>query len=117
MNAKILSLAITSMMLILIVDLVRRKKLTFKYASGWFLVLFGAMALAFFEESVFVLSRALGFELPSNFIFFAGLSGFVVLSLLMTIFLCQQNQRNDKVAQKLGLLEEELERLKKRTEG
>lgn len=56
----------------------------------------------------------LGFELPSNFIFFALFCVFVFLSLLLTVFLCQQNSRNDVMAQKIALLEFELKELKKK---
>jgi hypothetical protein len=39
---------------------------------------------------------------------------FVFLSLLLTVFLCQQNSRNDVMAQKIALLEFELNELKKK---
>ena len=46
-------------------------------------------------------------------IFFALLCTFVVLGLLLTVFLCQQNNRNDKMAKKIGILELELRELRK----
>ena len=39
----------------------------------------------------------------------------VFLTLSLTIFLCQQNIRNDQMAQKIGLLEQEVEELKQKT--
>jgi hypothetical protein len=33
---------------------------------------------------------------------------------LLTVFLCQQNRRNDRMAQKIALLEDRLEQLEKK---
>lgn len=108
-----LALIIGVLMMGFIVDLVRREKLTFKYAFGWILVLIVGIVLVIFDNIVCAVAHYLGFTLPSNFIFFAGMSGFLFMSVLLTIFLCQQNERNDKMAQRIGLLEEEVERMKK----
>jgi hypothetical protein len=94
---------------------VRRRKLTFKYAVGWLFVSGGAIFFAVFYRLLFACAAWLGFELPSNFIFFFTLfCVFVFLSLLLTVFLCQQNNRNDVMAQKIALLEFELNELKKK---
>ena len=66
---------------------------------------------------IFHLASHLGFEVPSNFIFFCLMGAFVFLSLLLTVFLCQQNRRNDRMAQKIALLERDLLDLKTREPG
>jgi len=73
------------------------------------------MAIFFtvFDSFLFKIAYFFGFALPSNFIFFSLLSIFVFLSLLMTLFLCQQNRRNDIMAQKMAILEFEIEELKR----
>ncbi len=116
-NIKILVLGMAGLMLAMVLELVRREKLTFKYAAGWILVLILAVFLAIFEELLFNLSDWLGFQLTSNFIFFTLLSVFVFLCLLMTIFLCQQDNRNRFLAQKIALLEFELNELRKKLKG
>jgi len=105
MNVKILTILLASILFVLIIELIRRDKLTFKYALGWLLTSLVAITFAFFDNIVFALANLLGFELPSNFIFFSCLFCLVFLSLLLTIFLCQQNERNDRMIQKLALLE------------
>jgi hypothetical protein len=112
-SVKILSSLLALVLLAFIVELVRREKLTFKYAAGWLLVSCGGLLLSFFDGILFSLSRFLGFELLSNFIFFAMIGVFVFLSLLLTIMLCQQNIRNDRMAQKIGLLENRLEKIER----
>ena len=42
---------------------------------------------------------------------------FVFLSLLLTVFLCQQNRRNDRMAQKIGILELEIKEMKSNWKG
>jgi len=111
-NARIVSIALSALVMLFVIELVRREKLTFKYAMGWLLVLTPAIFLAVFDKYLYQMSAWFGFRLPSNFIFFVILGGFVFLSLILTIFLCQQNSRNDATAQKLGILEQELEELK-----
>ena len=113
MNIQILAVFISVVIFLFVVDLVRRHKLTFKYAFGWLFVSAAAIFFAIFREILFGLASFLGFELPSNFIFFSLLCVFVFLSLLLTVFLCQQNERNDKMAQKIALLELDIKKLKK----
>ncbi|MFA5260087.1 MAG: DUF2304 domain-containing protein [Candidatus Omnitrophota bacterium] len=113
MSVKILSSLLAFLLLAFIVELVRREKLTFKYAAGWLLVSLGGLLLSFFDGILLSISGFLGFELLSNFIFFAMIGVFVFLSLLLTIMLCQQNTRNDRMAQKIGLLENRLEKIEK----
>jgi len=110
MNARILSIILAGVFLFLIIDLVRREKLTFKYASGWILVTVGGLLTAIFDQVLYQIAARLGFQLTSNFIFFIVLCGLIFLSLVLTIFLCQQNLRNDRMAQKIGILEEEIKR-------
>lgn len=114
MNTKMLAFGFLIWLLVFVIDLVRRERLTFKYAAGWILLAIGGMALVSFDHLIALLSRALGFALPSNFIFFCAVVGGVLMSLFLTLFLCQQNNHNDRMAQKIGLLENEINELKKK---
>jgi len=117
MNARVLSICLSFAIFVFILNLVRQEKMTFKYASIWIVMALIAIILSVFDQFLFRISSLLGFELPSNFIFFSCFLGVVFLSLLLTIFLCQQNERNDKIAQKLALLENEVQELKSRDNG
>lgn len=111
MMVKYIAVLLPSVIFLIVVELVRKEKLTFKYAFGWISISLLAIVLAIFDHVLFALSEALGFVLPSNFIFFALIGVLVLMSLVMTIFLCQQNRRNDTMAQKIGILQHEIERL------
>ncbi len=114
MNIHVVSITVSTAIFLFVIELVRRRKLTFKYAMGWLLVSAGAIFSAVFYRLLFACAAFLGFELPSNFIFFSLFCAFVFLSLLLTVFLCQQNNRNDVMAQKIALVEFELKELKKK---
>ena len=113
MNIQVLAIVISVAIFLFVLDLVRRHRLTFKYALGWLSVSGAAVFFAVFKQGLFWCAAFLGFELPSNFIFFALLCAFVFLSLFLTVFLCQQNDRNDAMAQKIAILEFEINGIKK----
>ena len=112
MLIRIIVVVICMTIFLFIIELIREEKLTFNYAFGWLVFASIGILGAIFEECLHWLTRILGFDLTSNFIFFGVSVFFVFLSLLMTIFLCRQNRRNDLVAQKLGALEFEIRKLK-----
>ena len=111
MSIKLLGIILAAFIFILVVELTRREKLTFKYASVWLIVSSAAVFFAVFDKLLFKIAYGFGFQLPSNFIFFVLMTAFVFISLLMTIFLCQQNRRNDKMAQQIAMLEFEIKQL------
>ena len=116
MSLKILTIILAFIMFIVVIELIRREKFNFQYAFGWMLVSVLAVFLSIFDEVLTKLAHFLGFELASNFIFFTLLAFFIFLSLLMTVFLCKQHERNDKMAQKIGMMELELDKLKEKVE-
>lgn len=108
MNARILAIFLSLLFLGFIIELVRRERLTFKYAAGWLLVTLAGLVCAVFDQMLYRVAMSLGFQLTSNFVFFVVICGLVFLNVILTIFLCQQNSRADRMAQKIGLLEKEL---------
>ena len=107
-----ISIGIAVMLLLLTIELLRREKLTFKYAISW---LSGCLVAVFFginRDVVMSISNGLGFEIPSNFIFLGLFCLLLFMSLLMTVFLSQQSRRNDQMAQQIGLLKHDFQQLK-----
>lgn len=111
---KIIAAAFLLGIFIFVLDLVRREKLIFKYALSWMFFCVLGILLTIFDQALFKIAYFFGFELPSNFIFFAFMSVFVLITLLMTVFLCQQDKRNDVIAQKIAMLTQEIDQLKQK---
>ncbi len=116
MIIKLITVGAGMALAVVVLELIRKERLTFKYAFAWLGVAGLLVFFAVFDGLLFQLAYLLGFELPSNFIFFSLSGVFVFLSFLMTLFLCQQNERNDTMAQKIGILEFEIRQLKKELE-
>lgn len=114
MTTKTLAGVLSVIVFLLIVELIRREKLTFKYAFGWLLIAGAGIFFSFSQDLIYQLAEWFGFALPSNFIFFTLMGFFLFLSILLTTFLCQQDMRNDTMAQKIGILEVELSELKEK---
>jgi hypothetical protein len=112
MNITIIATLLSLLVFLFVLELVRRHKLTFRYALAWLAVSVAAVFSAVFHEPLFALAAFFGFQLPSNFIFFMLSCAFVFLSLLLTVFLCQQHERNNAMAQKIALLEHALDKTK-----
>lgn len=116
MSAKLIAVIVSFIILFLIIDLIRREKLTFKYAIGWIFASLIAITFAVFDGLLLKVSTFFGFELPSNFVFFSLIGALTLMTLLMTLFLCQQNRRNDTIAQRISLLELELRQQNKESD-
>ena len=86
MEIKWLAIIISGGVLWTVIELVRREKLTFKYALSWIVISAAGLFFAVFDRLLFRIAHACGFELPSNFIFFSLLAFFVFVSLFLTIF-------------------------------
>lgn len=108
MSAKYVSLCILIVLVFLILDLIRREKLTFKYAFGWLVAASAGIAVVLLDKFFVRAALFFGFQLLSNFLFFCGMVTAVFLGLLMTVFLCQQSQRNECMAKKIALLEKQI---------
>ena len=114
MKAQTLAIILSFSILFFVIDCIRRQKMTFKYSIFW---LGACSAVSFFslnEAFLGKISRIAGFKIPSNFIFFLLLSFFVFLSLLLTIYINEQNNRTETLSQAVGALEYKLKKLEKK---
>jgi hypothetical protein len=115
MRIKWLTILFAVFILISVIELIRREKITFKYAVSWLGMSSLAILFAVFDSVLFRIAKGCGFVLPSNFIFFILGMLFVLSSLLFTVFLCQQNNHSETLAQKVAILEKELRELRERS--
>ncbi|WIY04902.1 DUF2304 domain-containing protein [Amycolatopsis mongoliensis] len=76
---RILSIVIACLVLFVVIEMMRRRKLREKYAGVWLVVATGVVVLAVVPSAALFLARLTGVETPSNFVFL--LAG-VVLALV-----------------------------------
>ncbi len=117
MNIKVLAIAISVLVFLLVIELIRSGRLTFKYAVSWLAASAIGIVVAVFDRVLFHAAHALGFTLASNFIFFLIGVALVFLSLVLTVYLCQQTVRSERLAQDIALMKLEIEKLKHNNPG
>ncbi|MDQ7804733.1 DUF2304 domain-containing protein [Amycolatopsis sp. A133] len=76
---RILSIVVACIVLFVVLEMMRRRKLREKYAGVWLIVAIGVVVLAAIPSAAQFLARLTGVETPSNFVFL--LAG-VVLALV-----------------------------------
>ncbi len=113
MQTKFLIIVIALIIVAAVVDLIRREKMTFKYAANWFIGCGVALFFAFNNSLLVQISNWAGFSLPSNFIFFMLLVFVIFLSLHLTLYINEQNSRTESLAQAVAQLEHQLKKIKK----
>lgn len=114
MPVKTFAIAVSILIFLFVIEFIRRQKMTFKYSAFWFAACGAVIFFAFQDKWLAKIAQWAGFELLSNFIFFLLLIFFIFLSLLLTLYINEQNNRSETLAQAIGILEYQLKELKKK---
>jgi len=113
MQAKTFALVLAVSVVGIIIELIRRQKLTFKYSIFWLSVSGLTVLLAFTDSLLWKLAELAGFELLSNFIFFLALASLSTLCLFLTVYINEQNSRTERLAQTIGIMGCKIKELEK----
>lgn len=85
--------------------LVKRRKLQLRYSLLWLALAFVVLFCSLFPTLLFDVARALGFEAPSNFIFFCAALFLIAISLSLSMIISKQTNAIKNLAQRIALLE------------
>jgi len=96
---------ISLIILVGIIELVRRRKLREEYSFLWLVIGFGFLLLAVAPGIVVWISMLLGTELPVNTLFFFGLIFVLLLCLYFSLRISSLANQVKNLAQKIALLE------------
>jgi len=105
MQSRTFAIMVSVLIMLIVINLIRRQKMTFKYSMLWLATSLAALLFSIFDQALNQISSMMGFALPSNFVFFCLLSFFIIQSLFLTIYVNQQNSRIEALAQAVGILE------------
>ena len=109
-NLKLSLIILLILQLILIVNRVKRKKMTMKYASFWLVLVFIMAIVVIFPNIVFKLSKLEGFEETSNMIFLLGFFFLFYVSFIITTSISMQNEKIKTLVQEVSILKERVEK-------
>lgn len=107
---KIFLLFLLVLQLIFIIHIVKKDKLSMKYASLWVLLIFILGVVAIFPDFLFWLSEVLGFEKTSNMVFLLGFFFLFYLIFVMMVSISSQNEKIRLLVQELSLLKERVDK-------
>ncbi|MBU0492248.1 MAG: DUF2304 domain-containing protein [Chloroflexi bacterium] len=99
-------------LLALVLELVRRRKLREEYTIFWLLTCVVLLALALWRDALSLLGRVLGTTLPMSALFGAGFFLVLLIMLHFSIVVSSLWRQNKQQAQEIALLEEAVRDLK-----
>ncbi len=111
---KVVALVFGIGMLIIIIDLVRRRKLREEYSWLWLMTGAGILILSLWFDLLKWITHLVGAITPSSTIFLFAFLFLIFISLHFSVVISKLTDRNKELAQRYALLEIELRELKKK---
>ena len=100
--------------LVLTIELMRRRQLREKYAALWMVISVAALALAFFPQLLTRVADALGFGIPVNLLFFAGFLVLLFVSMQLSLETGRREDETERLAEEVALLRQKVQELEAR---
>ena len=107
-------IAITLIYILLILRSIRRKKMNVSFSIFWIITGIVLIILAIVPNLVETISKALGFEAPSNMLFVVTIFMAFYLIFNLTTIVSQENKKNILLIQEVSLLKKKVEELEEK---
>jgi hypothetical protein len=107
-RVQIVAVAVTGLMLLLVLELVRRRRLIERYALLWMLVAFTLLVLSVWTGLLSWAADAIGIAVPANFLFLAAFGVGFVLLLHFSVAISRLSEETKILAQEVARLDAEL---------
>jgi len=109
LRQKVFAIMLSIGLIILIFELVRRKKLREEYSWLWMLTGAAILILAVWRNLLLFVTRFIGAVLPVSTIFFFGVFFLILINLYFSVKISRFTDQIKKLAQRLALLADEVE--------
>jgi len=106
---KIFTIILSIGLIIVIFELVRRRKLREEYAWLWMLTGAVVFLLAIWRSLLLYMTHLIGAALPASTIFFFGVFFLILINLYFSVQLSTLTDRVNKITQELALLRDRVE--------
>jgi hypothetical protein len=107
-RVRIVAVIVTAIMLGLVLELVRRRRLIERYALLWMVVALILLVLAIWNQLLAHVSHAIGIEVPANALFIAGLGLAFLLLLHFSVITSRLSAETKILAQEVARLDAEV---------
>ena len=101
------------LILLVITELLRRGMIREKYASVWFAISAVLLISSIWPKPIFILSKYLGFQAPSNFIFSTLILLLFVLVIQLSVALGRLEDRTQDLAEEIALINLKIKKTQK----
>jgi hypothetical protein len=106
---QVIAILTTALVLGMVLELVRRRRLVERYALLWMLTAVAMLALALLRDDLLnPLAEAIGVASPVNLLFLAGFAVVLVLLLHFSVAITRLSEETKILAQEVARLEQEL---------
>ena len=92
------------LILLLILNMIRKRKLELKYSLVWFIVMLMLLFIAGSPEKLAEISTALGIYSPVNMVFFLGFVFSLIIIFVLTVTVSRLSARIRRLAQIVAML-------------
>ncbi len=110
---QILSIVVSLGILIFVVEAIRRGALKEKYALLWLFASLLLLGFSVWRGLLDIVAHAFGFNYSPSFLFLLGFGGLLVITLHFSVVISKLAEKNKKLGQELGIIEEEIKQIKK----
>ena len=104
-------IAIAVLVVLVVVELIRRRRLMERYALLWLAAAAMLFVLALWQGLLTTLSADVGIRSPPNALFAVGFAFVVVLLLSVSLVISRLSEQNKQLAQRVALLADRLRQL------
>ena len=105
------ALMMGALVLLLVIELLRRRQLREKYAAIWLAIGTVAVVIAVFPPVLDRATRLLGFAVPANLLFFGGGLVLVAISMQLSLEIGRLEDKVRRLAEESALLRLDVERI------
>lgn len=102
---RIIVMLVLFLLAIIFVRKIQKRKLDLKYTLSWFFLILLLMVLDLFPNIIKFFAQLIGIEVPSNLLFFVGISVCLIIIYTQTVAISKLTDEVRGLSQKLGLLE------------
>lgn len=112
-----LSAVFAALFLLMVLELVRRKRLKEQYSLLWLFTSFIILVLAIWRDLLEFLAGLLRIAYPPSLLFIAGIAFSFALVLHYSVIISRLSNQNVRLAQEVGILHKELKEIREKITG
>ena len=102
---QIVAIVVSAALLLFVLDLVRRRKLTEEYSFIWILFALGLLGLSIWRESLHTIARWLDVHYPPAVLLAALIFFVFIASLYFSVVISRQREQIERLVQEMAVLE------------